>query len=164
MYRALLTNGATFAAAHRLRPGVALTAEQMSQLTTDLVWLVEQSVTLADGSIQRVLVPQVYLLPRDGDLQASGALIAGSRVDVALSGALNNSGDLRASEGLRATAQNIVNSGSIRGTQLALSAADDLRNIGGSLTATDSMSLKAGRDLVVSTTTASGTTTTSHRT
>ncbi|ALV08953.1 hypothetical protein RD2015_4512 [Roseateles depolymerans] len=164
MYRALLTNGASFAAAHELRPGVALTAEQMSQLTTDLVWLVEQSVTLADGSTQRVLVPQVYLLPRDGDLQASGALIAGSRVDLALSGALNNSGDLQASEGLRATAQNIVNSGSMRGAQLALSAADDLRNIGGSLTATDAMSLKAGRDLIVTTTTASSTTATSQRT
>ncbi len=164
MYRALLTNGASFASAHQLRPGVALTAEQMSQLTTDLVWLVEQSVTLADGSTQRVLVPQVYLMPRDGDLQASGALIAGNRVDIALSGDLNNSGDLRASEGLRATAQNIVNSGSMRGTQLALSAGEDLRNLGGSLTATDSMSLKAGRDLVVSTTTASGTTATSQRT
>ncbi|REG14319.1 two-partner secretion domain-containing protein, partial [Roseateles depolymerans] len=164
MYRALLTNGASFAAAHELRPGVALTAEQMSQLTTDLVWLVEQSITLADGSTQRVLVPQVYLLPRDGDLQASGALIAGSRVDLALSGTLNNSGDLRASKGLRATAQNIVNSGSMRGAQLALSAADDLRNIGGSLTATDAMSLKAGRDLIVTTTTASSTTATSQRT
>ncbi|MBB3193723.1 hemagglutinin repeat-containing protein [Roseateles terrae] len=164
MYRDLLTNGASFASAHQLRPGVALTAEQMSQLTTDLVWLVEQSVTLADGSTQRVLVPQVYLMPRDGDLQASGALIAGNRVDIAMSGDLNNSGDLRASEGLRATAQNIVHSGSMRGTPLALSAAQDLRNLGGSLTATDSMSLKAGRDLVVSTTTASGTTATSQRT
>ena len=46
MYRALLTNGATFAKEHQLVPGVALSAEQMTQLTSDLVWLVEQTVTL----------------------------------------------------------------------------------------------------------------------
>ena len=163
MYRALLGNGASFGQAHQLRPGVALTAEQMALLTTDLVWLVEQEVTLADGTVQRVLVPQVYLLPRDGDLQGTGALIAGNRVELALSGTLNNSGDLRA-DALSATAQGIVNTGSVRGTSLALSARDDLRNIGGELTALESMSLKAGRDLVVSSTTASGTTATSHRT
>ncbi len=163
MYRALLGNGASFGQAHQLRPGVALTAEQMALLTTDLVWLVEQEVTLADGTVQRVLVPQVYLLPRDGDLQGTGALIAGNRVELALSGTLNNSGDLRA-DALSATAQGIVNTGSVRGTSLALSAREDLRNIGGELTALESMSLKAGRDLVVSSTTASGTTATSHRT
>ncbi|WP_431256233.1 hemagglutinin repeat-containing protein [Roseateles chitinivorans] len=164
MYRALLTNGASFGQSHQLRPGVALTAEQMSLLTTDLVWLVEQEVTLADGSTQRVLVPQVYLLPRDGDLQGTGALIAGDRVNLALSGNLNNSGDLRATGGLSATAQNIVNSGSMRGASVALSAKEDLRNIGGELTATDTLSLSAGRDLVVASTTASGATDTSQRT
>lgn len=164
MYRALMANGASFGQSHQLRPGVALTAEQMSLLTTDLVWLVEQEVTLADGSTQRVLVPQVYLLPRDGDLQGTGALIAGDRVNLALSGTLDNSGDLRATGGLSATAQNIVNSGSMRGASVALSAKEDLRNIGGELTATDTLSLTAGRDLVVASTTASGTTDTSQRT
>ncbi|ANH68317.1 hemagglutinin repeat-containing protein [Mitsuaria sp. 7] len=164
MYRALMANGASFGQSHQLRPGVALTAEQMSLLTTDLVWLVEQQVTLADGSTQRVLVPQVYLLPRDGDLQGTGALIAGDRVNLALSGTLDNSGDLRATGGLSATAQNIVNSGSMRGASVALSAKEDLRNIGGELTATDTLSLSAGRDLVVASTTASGTTDTSQRT
>jgi len=164
MYRALMANGASFGQSHQLRPGVALTAEQMSLLTTDLVWLVEQEVTLADGSTQRVLVPQVYLLPRDGDLQGTGALIAGDRVNLALSGTLDNSGDLRATGGLSATAQNIVNSGSMRGASVALSAKEDLRNIGGELTATDTLRLSAGRDLVVASTTASGTTDTSQRT
>jgi filamentous hemagglutinin len=164
MFRALMTHGATYAKAHQLRPGVALTAEQMAALTTDLVWLVEQTVTLADGSTQRVLVPQVYLLPRDGDLLGTGALIAGRRVDIALSGALQNNGDLRASESLKATAQNIVNDGSMRGASLALSAREDLRTIGGELTATGSMSLSAGRDLVIASTTASASTHTSQRT
>ncbi len=49
-YRALMNAGVTVAREWQLRPGVALSAEQMAQLTTDMVWLVEQEVTLADGS------------------------------------------------------------------------------------------------------------------
>ncbi|WP_431266637.1 hypothetical protein ACQ859_23535 [Roseateles chitinivorans] len=154
-YRALLTNGATFAKEHQLVPGVALSAEQMSQLTSDLVWLVEQTVTLADGTTQRVLVPQVYLVPREGDLLPSGSLIAGGRVEMALSGDFNNGGSVRGGD-VAITAQNIANTGDMRGTTLALSARDDLRNIGGALAATGDMSLTAGRDIVMETTTASG--------
>ncbi|WP_431104648.1 hemagglutinin repeat-containing protein [Roseateles noduli] len=154
-YRALLTNGATFAKEHQLVPGVALTAEQMSQLTSDLVWLVEQTVTLADGTTQRVLVPQVYLVPREGDLLPSGSLIAGGRVEMALSGDFTNGGDVRGGA-VNITAQNIANTGDMRGTTLALSARDDLRNIGGSLNATGDMSLVAGRDITMETTIASG--------
>ncbi len=155
MYRALLSNGASFGKAHELRPGIALTAEQMTQLTTDLVWLVEQEVTLADGTTQRVLVPQVYLVPRDGDLLPSGALIAGDRVQMALSGDFNNSGSVRGGD-VAITAQNIANIGDVRGTSLALSARDDLRNLGGTLAATGDMSLTAGRDIVMDSSTASG--------
>lgn len=54
------------------------------------------------------------------------------------------------------SAQNIANTGEMRGTTLALSARDDLRNIGGALAATGDMSLTAGRDIVMETTTASG--------
>ncbi|UXH80693.1 hemagglutinin repeat-containing protein [Roseateles amylovorans] len=155
MYRALLSNGASFAKAHELRPGIALTAEQMTQLTTDLVWLVEQTVTLADGTTQRVLVPQVYLVPRDGDLLPSGALIAGNRVEMALSGDFNNTGSVRGGD-VAITAQNIANTGDMRGTSLALSARDDLRSVGGTLSARGDMALTAGRDIVMETTTASG--------
>jgi filamentous hemagglutinin len=165
MYRALLSNGASFAQQHQLIPGVALTAEQMTQLTTDLVWLVELPVTMADGSTHRVLVPQVYLLPRDGDLEASGALMAGNRVTLALSGGLDNSGEIRAGDGeLLARADTITNTGSVRGTRVALSAREDVRNLGGTLAAKDTLSLNAGRDLVVSTTTLGSSTATSQRT
>ncbi|WP_146041331.1 S-layer family protein, partial [Variovorax sp. B4] len=40
-YAALMSAGVTFAQAYGLRPGVALTAAQMAQLTSDIVWLVE---------------------------------------------------------------------------------------------------------------------------
>ncbi len=43
-------------------------------LTSDMVWLVQQTVTLPDGSQQAVLVPQVYVRVRPGDLDGSGAL------------------------------------------------------------------------------------------
>jgi len=136
-------------------PGIALTAEQMTQLTSDLVWLVEQEVTLADGTVQRVLVPQVYLVPREGDLLPSGSLIAGGRVEMALSGNFDNGGSVRGGA-VNIQAQNISNTGDMRATTLALTAREDLRNIGGQLAATGDMSLSAGRDIVMESTTASG--------
>ncbi|MEC5115877.1 S-layer family protein, partial [Xanthomonas oryzae] len=89
-YQALLDAGATIGKAWNLRPGVALTAAQMAQLTSDIVWLVEQTVTLPDGSTTTALVPQVYLRLRPGDLDAGGALLAGANVDIALAGGLKN--------------------------------------------------------------------------
>ncbi|CAM3419977.1 hypothetical protein BOSP111201_04005 [Bordetella sputigena] len=49
----------------------------MKHLTSDMVWLVDQTVTLPDGSTQTVLVPQVYLVVQDGDLKGDGTLMAG---------------------------------------------------------------------------------------
>ncbi|MFY0478655.1 hypothetical protein [Achromobacter marplatensis] len=58
-----------FARGPRHQASAALTEAQQRQLTTDLVWLVEQTVTLPDGTTETVLVPQVYLLVREGDLK-----------------------------------------------------------------------------------------------
>ncbi|RYG14238.1 MAG: filamentous hemagglutinin N-terminal domain-containing protein, partial [Burkholderiales bacterium] len=71
-FKALMNAGATQAKAFNLRPGIALTQEQMAQLTSDIVWLVEQSVTLPDGSTARALVPQVYARVKAADLDGSG--------------------------------------------------------------------------------------------
>ena len=57
-YKALLAAG-KFAQDKGIKLGVALTEAQQRQLTTDLVWLVEQTVTLPDGTTETVLVPQV---------------------------------------------------------------------------------------------------------
>ncbi|NUA31001.1 S-layer family protein, partial [Cupriavidus basilensis] len=81
-YRALLEAGSTYAHAWNLRPGVALSPEQMAQLTSDIVWLVEQDVTLADGSRTRALVPQVYVRVKPGDLNGNGTLIAANSIDL----------------------------------------------------------------------------------
>ena len=75
-YKALMNAGIAFAQQYQLTPGVALTAEQMALLTTDMVWLTTQSVTLADGSTQQVLVPQVYIRrPQTGE--TGGGMAAG---------------------------------------------------------------------------------------
>ncbi|MFW8369212.1 hypothetical protein ACOICT_29615, partial [Klebsiella pneumoniae] len=71
-----------------LRPGVALSARQVAQLTSDIVWLVERDVTLADGSITRALVPQVYVRVRPGDIDGNGTLLAASAIDFNLKGDL----------------------------------------------------------------------------
>ncbi|MEB5477521.1 hypothetical protein [Acinetobacter pollinis] len=63
-----------------MRQGVALTAEQISQLTSDIVWLVERPVQLADGKVIQVLVPQVYVRSRAGKLKGDGTLISANRV------------------------------------------------------------------------------------
>ncbi len=72
-FQALMDAGITYAQAHQLVPGVALSAEQMAQLTTDLVWLVEREVVLPDGSKTTALVPQVYVrqVPQGGRTKRS---------------------------------------------------------------------------------------------
>ena len=45
----LLDGGIAHARAYNLRLGMALTAAQMAILTTDIVWLVEQTITVPDG-------------------------------------------------------------------------------------------------------------------
>ncbi|EHU6049094.1 hemagglutinin repeat-containing protein [Escherichia coli] len=83
-FKALMDAGIAFGKQYNLTPGVALTAEQMALLTGDIVWLVNTTVTLPDGSTQTVQVPQVYARVKPGDVNSAGALIAGR--DMALSG------------------------------------------------------------------------------
>ncbi|MCE8021838.1 filamentous hemagglutinin N-terminal domain-containing protein [Halomonas sp. MCCC 1A11036] len=147
-YAALMNNAATFAKAHGLRPGVALTAEQMAQLTSDIVWLVEQTVTLADGSTVKVLVPQVYARLREGDLKGDGTLIAGDSLQMDIAGDLANTGTLAGRELVEMTAGNITNlEGRISGNRIDLETRRDLTNLGGDITANESLSMQAGRDL-----------------
>ena len=121
-YKALLA--AKFAQDKGIKLGVALTEAQQRQLTTDLVWLVEQTVTLPDGTTETVLVPQVYLLVREGDLKGDGTLLAGRSVHLAVDGNATNSGTIGAREATVITAGNIVNQagGTIQGGSVNLAA------------------------------------------
>lgn len=155
-YQALMNAGATFAQAHQLRPGITLSAEQVAALTSDIVWLETQTITLPDGSTTQALVPRVYLLPRAGDLSAIGALIAGRDVQMNLSGDVLNSGRIAGRALVQVNAQNILNTGLITGQTTALGAREDVNTIGGTVRATDALIVQAGRDLNVQTTTAQG--------
>ncbi|MDZ4284055.1 MAG: hemagglutinin repeat-containing protein, partial [Hydrogenophaga sp.] len=155
-YLALMDAGATFAQAHQLRPGIALSAEQVAALTSDIVWLEAQTITLPDGSTTQALVPRVYLVPRAGDLSAGGSLIAGRDVQMILSDDALNSGTIAGRELVQIGAQSVVNTGLVSGQRIALGAREDLSNTGGTISATDALIVQAGRDLNVQTTTALG--------
>ncbi|WP_232520322.1 hemagglutinin repeat-containing protein [Ralstonia solanacearum] len=155
-YRALIDNGVTYAKAWGLRPGVELTAAQMAQLTSDIVWLVEKDVTLPNGQTTRALVPQVYVHVKPGDLDGSGALIAGQSVSLNLSGDLVNQGSIAGRDVVSITAENVKNlGGRITGGDVAVRARTDLDNLGGIIDANNSLSAIAGRDLNIATTTRS---------
>ncbi|MGS0597464.1 hemagglutinin repeat-containing protein [Xanthomonas oryzae pv. oryzicola] len=152
-YQALLDAGATIGKAWNLRPGVALTDAQMAQLTSDIVWLVEQTVTLPDGSTTTALVPQVYLRLRPGDLEAGGALLAGANVDVTLAGGLKNTGTIAGRQLVSIDAGRIAHlGGSISGNQVGLRSASDIRIEGASVTAVDALSVQAAGDVTVAST------------
>ena len=158
-YKALMNSAITFAQTYNLRPGIALTAQQAAQLTSDIVWLVELTVTLSDGSKQNVLVPQLYVKVQPGDLDGSGALLAGKDVNIKLTGDLTNTGTIAGRNVVSLTAENVNNlGGRIGGNDVSVAARQDLNNIGGSIGAVNSLSATAGRDLNIQTTTQSTTT------
>ncbi|WP_063588559.1 two-partner secretion domain-containing protein [Achromobacter ruhlandii] len=158
-YQALLDAGVTYAREWNLRPGVALSARQMAQLTSDIVWLVERDVTLDDGSITRALVPQVYVRVQPGDIDGTGTLLAASAIDLNLKGDLVNSGAIAGRAVVNLSGDNLrILGGRITGDAVALSARADIDSIGGTLDAGSTLRLGAGRDLNVVSTTRGGAT------
>ncbi|EFI4750848.1 filamentous hemagglutinin N-terminal domain-containing protein [Escherichia coli] len=153
-FKALMDAGIAFGKQYNLKPGVALTAEQMALLTGDIVWLVNTTVTLPDGSTQTVQVPQVYARVKPGDVNSAGALIAGRDMVMKLDGDLFNSGKLAGKQTVQLSAENIHNqAGSIQGANVSLTARTDINSTGGLLQATDRLLAMAGRDISLTTTT-----------
>lgn len=151
-YKALLANGTAAGKAFGLNVGTALTEAQMAQLTSDIVWLVKQTVTLADGSKQEVLVPQVYLRAKDTDITGGGTLMAGNNVSFNAKGDATNSGTIASRNVTVVTADNIVNTGTLAGRTLLAQATQDINNLGGHIQA-DQALLSAGRDVNLTSTT-----------
>jgi filamentous hemagglutinin len=155
-YRALMDAGITFAQQFQLRPGIALSAAQIAQLTSDIVWLVERDVSLPDGSTTKALVPTVYVHTRTGDLNGQGVLLAGREVNINLSGDLTNSGTIAGRTVVSLTAENVHNiNGRITGDAVAVAARNDINVTGGTIDAASSLTAIAGRDINVATTTSS---------
>ena len=147
-YKALLTAGATFAQHYGLRPGVSLSAEQMKALTSDIVWMESQTVTLPDGSQQQVLVPKVYLAQLGANaLKPNGALITGDKIYIEGDSIVNRGGTIGGKGTQRAVliaSADIVNQGgTLQAGQLGLQAGGNIRNE--SLTVTQGFAQNDGR-------------------
>ena len=131
-FAALMEAGAVAAEELNLEIGVALTAEQMASLTSDIVWLVEEEV---NG--QKVLVPEVFLAyVRAADLTNDGALIVGGDVAIYSKENIENIGTIRADGTVDLKGENINNlGGRITGENVKLDADKNITNKGGSIRA-----------------------------
>ena len=143
-YKALMDNGAQYATKLNLIPGVALTAEQMKQLTSDMVWMVKHEVTLKDGTKTEVLAPQVYIVGRNADIDSRGAVISANDVIVNIQGDIQNSGVISGRNLTHLAANNIENlGGKLQGRELYLKAKETLNNLGGELNAEERLVAQA---------------------
>lgn len=131
-FAALMEAGAVAAEELNLEIGVALTAEQMASLTSDIVWLVEEEV---NG--QKVLVPEVFLASvRAADLTNDGALIVGGDVAIYSKENIENIGTIKADGTVDLKGENINNlGGRITGESVKLDADKNITNKGGSIRA-----------------------------
>ncbi|MDQ1835530.1 hemagglutinin repeat-containing protein, partial [Massilia scottii] len=133
--------------------------------------------TLPNGSTTTALVPKVYLRrPQQGDLSTGGALIAGDNVTIRnQNGSISNSGTILAGYAnakptdkygtVTLDAKDVTNRGTIAGNAIDIKAANDIANVGGRIaglsnkgvdgSATDDsrVTLNAGRDILVASTT-----------
>ena len=125
-FAALMSAGAVVAEEMNLKVGIALTAEQMASLTTDIVWLVEEVV---NG--QKVLVPEVFLAQvRSEDLRPNGALIVGGEVELYSKQDIKNIGNIKSDGTVALRAKNITNKGDIAGENLNIEAEKNIANSG----------------------------------
>lgn len=125
-FAALMNAGAVVAEAMDLKVGVALTAEQMASLTTDIVWLVEEVV---NG--EKVLVPEVFLAQvRSEDLRPDGALVVGGEVELYSKQDIKNMGNIKSDGTVALRAENVSNKGDIAGENLKIKAEKNITNSG----------------------------------
>ena len=146
-FKALMNNGLTAAKSFNLTPGIALSSEQVARLTSDIVWLVEQTVSLPNGGSQKVWVPQVYLRVRPGDVNGGGALLAGNVTELNIAKTLHNGGTIAGRQAMYLNAGTLENSGRISADRLQVRTSGDINNIGGVLDAGQTMLLQAGGDI-----------------
>lgn len=156
-FKALMDNGLTAAKTFGLTPGIALSAEQVARLTSDIVWMENQTVTLSDGSTQTVLAPKVYALARKGDLNTSGGLISAEQVLLKLrNGNLTNSGTIAGRQAVLIQAQNIHHSGTLQADRIGLKAEKSINVEGGQVQAGRLLAVQAQNISLGGTTQTSG--------
>ena len=140
-FKKLMDNGVTQAETLHLSIGVELSKEQTAALTSDILWLVKEKVNGED-----VLVPKIYLARlSEKDITPKGAVITGSDVEIYSGKTLKNLGTLHGGHTLSLAAHTIENrEGTITGNRIHMNADGDILNLSGTISAKDSLSLKAG--------------------
>ncbi|EOM5797418.1 contact-dependent inhibition toxin CdiA [Escherichia coli] len=130
--RYLMDNAARAQKALALKFGVALTADQVAALDRSILWY--KAVTI-NG--QTVMVPEVYLSPKDVTLQ-NGSIISGQNVHLAGGNVTNSGSTLMAQNDLTidsADSLGNLESGLINaGGALGLKAMGDINNISATIT------------------------------
>lgn len=148
-FKALMVQGLSEAHAQNLIPGVTLTTAQVAALTHDIVWMVAQEVHLADGTTEKLLVPQVFLTRlHENDLRPNGSLIAAENINLKASGTLLNSGTILGSRTNTVNATDIINQGTLgSGGDTVLVAGNDIKNLSGHISGVR-VAVLAGHDIV----------------
>ncbi|HBV0433554.1 TPA: contact-dependent inhibition toxin CdiA [Escherichia coli] len=130
--RYLMDNAARAQKALGLKFGVALTADQVAALDRSILWY--KAVTI---NVQTVMVPEVYLSPKDVTLQ-NGSIISGQNVHLAGGNVTNSGSTLMAQNDLTidsADSLGNLESGLINaGGALGLKAMGDINNISATIT------------------------------
>lgn len=130
--RYLMDNAANTQSSLGLTFGVALTADQVAALDHSILWY--ETATI-NG--QTVMVPKVYLSPKDVTVQ-SGSVISGNNVHLAGGNVTNSGSSLLAQNGLTLDSSNSIDNlsnGLIRaGEKLILTSTGDINNISSGIT------------------------------
>ena len=151
-YQGLMNNGVHYAKKLNLVPGVALTEKQMSELTTDLVWMVNQEVTLPSGKKINVLTPKIYLASNRAQVTPTGSVISGDSIVGSVKD-MTNEGTVLAANLVNLYGQNLENKGLVLADNVNLNAEQKLVNLGGKIVAADNLSLYGGKSVELGATT-----------
>ncbi|QOR21511.1 hemagglutinin repeat-containing protein [Haemophilus parainfluenzae] len=151
-YKGLMNNGIRYAKQFNLVPGVGLTKEQMAELTTDLVWMVNQEITLPSGKKINVLTPKIYLASNRTQVTPTGSVISGDSIVGSVKD-MTNEGTVLAANLVNLYGQNLENKGLVLANNVNLNAKQKLVNLGGKIVAADSLSLYGGKSVELAATT-----------
>ncbi|MFT5419723.1 MAG: filamentous hemagglutinin [Candidatus Endobugula sp.] len=151
-YLDLLNSGVSYAQTYNLRPGIALSEDQIASLTDDIVWLEAQEIVLADGSTQQVLAPKVYLRPSSLVPTSAGSLIAANNIQLTNVNTFINGGTMTAKDGLSVQGVEINNRGGRlqSGGQMALTSTQNIDLTSAQISAGE-LSIDAGNQLILTT-------------
>lgn len=146
-FKSLMDAGIFYAKKTGLTPGIALSDEQMVQLTSDMVWMESKTVTY-EGKPYEVLVPRVYLRPnREMELKADDTLVSGKKLWVETKGAIYNEGRLQGKTVIL-EGNSLKNRGILQGDTLFAHTQKDLESTG-LIRGKDNVTLRAEQNLSI---------------